>query len=95
MTKPNAIVTIARYGPRTRNAGSASRAPAAAAITAPTKAASINGMPAFAERIEAVYAPIAKNPAWPKEICPARPNSTLRPVATMVLIAIDPMISRW
>jgi len=49
----------------------------------------------LADRIEAVYAPIAKNPACPKEICPARPKSTLRPVATIVKIAIEPMISRW
>ncbi len=38
--KPKAIVTMARYGPRTRSAGSASSAPVAPATSAATGSAS-------------------------------------------------------
>ena len=41
-TKPNAIVTIARYGPRTRSAGIASSTPARPESTAPTRSAGQN-----------------------------------------------------
>ena len=39
-TKPNAMVTIARYGPRTRSAGIASSAPATPAISVASGSAS-------------------------------------------------------
>ena len=36
ITQPKAIVTMARYGPRTRNAGNASNAPKPAATQVPS-----------------------------------------------------------
>ena len=45
--KPNASVTIARYGPLARRLGSASRAPATAESMTPAVALAQNGQPAF------------------------------------------------
>src|SRR4051812_23889561 len=59
MTKPNAIVTIARYGPRTRNAGSASSAPTSADRRIAAGSASQNEILAVVVRIATGYAPIA------------------------------------
>ena len=57
--KPNAIVTIARYGPRTRSAGSASSAPVSVAAAAAIGSASQKLSFAAVVRIATVYAPIA------------------------------------
>ena len=57
--KPNAIVTIARYGPRTRSAGSASSAPVSVASAAAIGSASQKLSLAAVVRIATAYAPIA------------------------------------
>ena len=49
--KPKAIVTIARYGPRTRSAGSASSAPTAPASTAASGHAAQKLQPALVVRM--------------------------------------------
>ncbi len=57
--KPNAIVTIARYGPRTRIAGSARSAPVTVARATASGSAIQKLSFAAVVRIATTYAPIA------------------------------------
>ena len=70
MIVPKASVTIARYGPVTRKAGTANTAPRAAAIAMAAGSATQNGSPAFTAITPAAYAPMPNSPAWPSEISP-------------------------
>jgi hypothetical protein len=49
--KPKAIVTMARYGPRTRSAGTASSAPATPAISPASGKAAQKPMPVLVVRM--------------------------------------------
>ncbi|MNW18231.1 hypothetical protein D3C71_2177160 [compost metagenome] len=57
--KPKAMVIIARYGPFTRKAGTASSRPKAAQTSAAAGQASQKLQPAWPVRIATVYAPMA------------------------------------
>ena len=76
---PKASVTMARYGPVTRSAGTASAAPRIAVIAIAEGIASQKGQPAFTKRRPAAYAPMPKSAAWPSDTSPVYPTTMSRP----------------
>ena len=58
-TNPNAMVTMARYGPRTRSAGTASAAPAMAAASPASGSPTQKLQSRRTLRIPVTYAPMA------------------------------------
>ena len=70
MMVPNASVTIARYGPVTRSAGSASTAPNAAAIRMAAGSVTQIGICRWKNSTPATYEPMPNRPAWPSDTWP-------------------------
>ena len=69
-----------------RSAGRPTITPiAAVSITAPMTESGA-GIPSRSVRIADVKAPTARNPPWPREICPVYPTRMLRPIAPIAAI---------
>ena len=73
----NASVASARKMPPSRKRGMASRAPTAAAITAPTTIVVSTGMSNRSASCAVANAPMPANDAWHSEIWPAIPVITV------------------
>ena len=67
MMVPKASVTMARYGPVTRSAGSASSAPKPAVTPMLAGMITHSGAPSLRKNTPAVYEPTPNRPAWPSD----------------------------
>ena len=70
MMVPKASVTIARYGPVTRSAGSARMAPNSAVPPMLASIARYHGTPSLNTSTPVMYEPTPNRPAWPSETWP-------------------------
>jgi hypothetical protein len=79
MMTASANVASARYTPARRSAGNPNRKPAIPATTPAAGTVSSCGQPWSTDRSAVVYAPMAMNAPWPREIWPVIPVRMLRP----------------
>ena len=88
-------VTMARYSPLSRRVNTPTNTPTRAATRPAAGRHNQNGTPPCLPRIAVAYAPRARNAAWPRLICPAKPVSTMRAVLpTMATSARLPTVSQ-
>src|ERR1700693_3138864 len=80
LASPMPIVAIAKYGPRSRNAGGPMISEKSAARPPPAGKVAKSGQPAAVSNAVA-YAPLPKNAAWPHAPCPVKPPRTFQLVA--------------
>jgi hypothetical protein len=88
MATPPASVTIARFVPRKRSAGSPTTTPNAAAIVAASSGATGNGMSQFIASFDSENPAIPAKAIWANDVWPPNPVMTTNESAITVAITV-------